>query len=267
VSVAARHLVERESVWERVRSAQLETKLAFAGFSAVALHILDDNFFQPVPGTSAVDHLVSGLIPLAVLVGAAAAYPRLRAGARAALAITLGVLGIVIGAIEPAYYAPKEGLSGDDYTGLVAAAGGVLLVAVGAVVAWRSRRRDDRLAWRYTRRSLLAVTAVLIAFFVLFPLSLSYGFTHAARTTTEHGNLGAAYEKVAFDASDGLRLKGWFVPTKHGATVIVYPGRRGRRSTHGCSSATDTVYSSSTVAARVRAKAIRTRSAGDSTRT
>jgi len=147
-------------------------------------------------------------VPLAILVAAAAVYPRLRAGLRAALAIVLGVLGIVIGAIEPAYYASSEGLSGDDYTGLVAVAGGVFLIALGATVLWRTRRRDERLIRRYARRALLTVCAVVAAYFVAFPLGLSYGLTHAARTTTPHGNLGAPYQTVAFDASDGLRLKG-----------------------------------------------------------
>jgi uncharacterized protein len=227
VTVAAKQLLERERVWERIRSARREAVLAVAGLSAVAVHVLDDNFFQPPAGTSALDHLVSGLVPLAALAGAAAAYPRLRGGLRAALAAALGLLGIVIGAIEPVYYGPKDGLAGDDYTGLVAAAGGLLLVGVGPVVAWRRRRRDDGFVRRYARRFLVAVAAALTGFFVLFPLGLSYGFTHAARVGTASGNLGASYETVAFDASDGLRLNGWFVPPKNGATVIVYPGKKG----------------------------------------
>src|SRR2546423_992328 len=119
MTVAANQLVERERVWERVRSVRLETALARTGLAAVALHVLDDSFFQPAPGTNAADHLVSGLVPVAVLAGAVAAYPRLRAGAQAALAVTLGLLGIVIGGAEPAYYWPKEGLSSDDCTGIV----------------------------------------------------------------------------------------------------------------------------------------------------
>ena len=39
----------------------------------VSLHVVDDNFLQPQPGTSAGDHVVSGLVPLALLVVAAAA--------------------------------------------------------------------------------------------------------------------------------------------------------------------------------------------------
>ena len=39
--------------------------------------------------------------------------------------------------------------------------------------------------------------------------------------------LGAAYENVSFETSDGLTLKGWYVPSKNGAAVISFPGRRG----------------------------------------
>src|SRR5205823_5351983 len=112
-------------------------------------------------------------------------------------------------------------------TGVLAVGGGLLLVGLGAVTAWRTRRRDDALAWRYARRVLLGVAAALVAGFVLFPLALSYGVTHIARTKTAPGNLGAPYKTVAFDASDGLRLEGWFVPSRNGATVIVFPGRKG----------------------------------------
>jgi len=175
VNVAASHVTKPDRLWARVRSARLETKLAVGGLSAVALHVLDDNFIQPPPGTSAADHLISGLVPIAILVGAAVAYPRLRAGLRASIAITLGLLGIVIGAVEPAYYWSKDGLSGDDYTGLVAAAGGLLLVIVGVAVLWRTRRRDDSLIWRYTRRGLLAVGAVVGLYFVVFPLRCRTG--------------------------------------------------------------------------------------------
>jgi len=217
----------RKRPLELARAAALETKLAVVGLGVVSLHVFDDSFLQREPGTAAVDHLLSGLVPLAVLIGTAMLYHRLRPGLRATLAVVLGVLGIVIGGSEAAYYGPKEGLSADDYTGLLAVAGGLLLVAVGAATLWRTRRRDDAIAWRYTRRVLLATASVLVGSFVLFPLALSYGFTHIARTETAQGSLGAQYTAVAFDASDGLRLKGWFVPSRNGATVIVFPGRKG----------------------------------------
>jgi hypothetical protein len=227
VSVADDHVAERTRIWERAAAAQADTKIATAAFAVIGLHILDDSFFQPEPGTAVADHLASGLIPIAVLAGAAVAYPRLRPGLRAALAVVLGVLGIVMGSIEAVYYGPREGLSGDDFTGLLSAVGGVVLVLLGIWTAWRGRRRDGSRIRRYTRRALLAVAWVLGGFFVLFPLSLSYGFTHAARLKTPNGNLGTQYQPVSFQSHDGLRLDGWFVGPKNGATVIVYPGKKG----------------------------------------
>src|SRR5438552_956362 len=82
------------------------------------------------PDTSASDQLISGLLPIAVLAGAATAYRRLRPGLRITFALVLGVLGIVMGGSEAAYYGPKEGLSGDDYTGVLAVGGGLLLVGL-----------------------------------------------------------------------------------------------------------------------------------------
>jgi len=58
------------------------------------MHIVDDSFVEPQPGTSAADHLVSGRVPLAVLALAAFAYPRARAGWRAVMALLLGVFGL-----------------------------------------------------------------------------------------------------------------------------------------------------------------------------
>ena len=230
MSVAADQAPARSSLWERVTAARAETKVATAAFAAIALHVLDDTFFQPEPGTSAADNLVSGLVPVALLVGAAVAYPRLRPGLRAALATVLGLFGIVAGSVEAIYYGPDEGLSGDDFTGLLAAAGGLVLLLLATRTAWRGRRRDGSRARRYGVRAALVVAWALAGFFVLMPLFLSYGFTHVARLETASGNLGAPYEPVSFHARDGLRLDGWFVPSRNGATVIVYPGKKGTQS-------------------------------------
>jgi hypothetical protein len=65
------------------RTAGREATLAQIGLAVIAVHVLDDNFIQPQPGTSAADHLVSGLFLTTVLLGFAAGYPKLRAGLRA----------------------------------------------------------------------------------------------------------------------------------------------------------------------------------------
>ena len=63
----------------------------------IAVHVVDDSFVQPQPGTSVTDHLVSGLVPLALLAAMAVLYPRLRAGARAATALLAGFFGVLVG--------------------------------------------------------------------------------------------------------------------------------------------------------------------------
>ena len=94
----------------RHRARSRETVLFLIALALIALHVIDDNYLQPQPGTSPGDHLVSGLIPLALLGLAGWGYPRLRGGRRGALALFLGPLGIAAG-IEAYYYTREVGPS------------------------------------------------------------------------------------------------------------------------------------------------------------
>ncbi len=203
----------------------LETVLFFVAIALIALHVLDDNYLQPQPGMSPGDHVVSGLVPLALLGLAAWAYPRLRGGRRGALALVFGVLGIAAG-IEGFYYAREVGPSGDDFTGLLAIPAGVMLLGLGAVTLWRTRRTDGNLPWRYGRRALLGIAGFFLAALVLIA---GYGYvtTHVGRAVVPADHLRVAHEDVKFTTSDGLELEGWYVPSKNGAAVIAFPGRNG----------------------------------------
>ena len=192
----------------------------------VGLHIADDNFLQPASGTSAADHLISGLVPLALLVLAGWAFPRLRGGAQGALSLFLAPLAIATG-IEAIHYTGAGGASGDDFTGFATIPAGLVLLGLGAATLWRTRRTDDGHVWRYARRGLLGVAALVVVYVAIFPIGLAYVTTHAATGVVPENKLGAAYENVSFETSDGLTLKGWYVPSKNGAAVISFPGRRG----------------------------------------
>ena len=193
--------------------------------AAIAIHIVDDNFLQPQPGTSAADHLVSGLVPLALIALAAWAYPRLPGGGRGALALASGVLGIAAG-IEALHYTREVGPSGDDFTGLLCLPAGLALLGVGAAELWRSRRTDDRLWWRYPRRGLIAVAGAYVGFLVAMA-GLGYSTTHVGRAVVPADRLGVAHEDVSFTTADGLELQGWYIPSRNGAAVIAFPGRNG----------------------------------------
>jgi fermentation-respiration switch protein FrsA (DUF1100 family) len=228
MSTAAQASVEsRRAAATRLAAALLtETGLARIAFAVGAVHVVDDNFLQPQPGTSAGDHLVGGLIQTGLFVLFAWAYPRLRAGARATLALGVGVFMVVMGASEAGYYLRERGLSGDDYTGILMIPAGLLLIGIGFVTFWRSRKGGS-LVWRYARRVLIALGLLLGAYFVIYPLGESYAITHAARAYVPEPQLGTAFQKVSFTTPDGLLLEGWYVPSKNGAAVISFPGRRG----------------------------------------
>ena len=61
----------------------------------------------------------------------------------------------------------------------------------------------------------------------MLPIALSYGYTHTARPVVPAADLGVPYEDVTFTTADGLELAGWYIPSRNGAAVIAFPGRKG----------------------------------------
>jgi uncharacterized protein len=202
-----------------------EVDLFRLAIAVIAVHVIDDNFVQPNRGMSPADHLVSGLVPLALLAVAAWGYPRVRGMWRGALGLGFGLLGIAAG-IEGFYYAREAGPTGDDFTGLLCLPAGVLLLALGAVTLWRTRRTEGSLWWRYPRRALLAAAGFVAAFMVGM-VGLAYVTTHTGRAVVPPNHLGVPYEDVSFRTADGLELEGWYIPSRNGAAVIAFPGRKG----------------------------------------
>jgi uncharacterized protein len=209
------------------RAGRRETIVVTSSLALMALHVVDDSFLQPQPGTSATDHLVSGLVPLALLAAAALLYPRLRGGARSAVALLAGVFGVVFGS-EAIAYTARVGPSGDDFSGFLSLAAGATLVGVGLVTLVRTRRTDGGLLRKSLRRGAWAIGAYLVASALLLPIGAAYVFTHVARTPVEDIDLGTdRVEEVAFTTDDDLKLEGSYVPSRNGAAVIVAFGRKG----------------------------------------
>ena len=210
------HLATRHEAW-----------LVRAAMTIAAIAVIDDAFVHPEPGTSAGDHLASGLVPFGVACVLALAYPRLRAGLRAVAALVCGVLALTAGVADGFRHGFVEQLAGDDLTAMLAGVAGIALAALGVLTLWRTRRLDERPLRRYTRRALVAVAALVAGFLVLFPTAFAIVATHRARTPVQAADLGRPYERVSFTTSDGLRLAGWYVRSRNRAAVIVSPGRKG----------------------------------------
>jgi len=209
------------------RAGRAETLVVRVAMALAALWVLDDAFWHREPGTAAGDHLASGLVPVVLAVLLALGYPRLRAGARATALLTAGPLMVVAGVADGARHVAIDRLAGADITAILAGVAGVVLTALGIVVLWRSRRRDGPVLRRCARRALIAVAAALYGVFAVLGVAIAIVVNHTARAPVQPADLGRPYEEVALRTSDGLRLAGWYLPSRNGAAVIAFPGRSG----------------------------------------
>ena len=207
------------------RVASSNESLLFATATAVvAVHAALDSFIAPEAGTGPSDHLARGLVTLALLGLAVAAYPRLRAGARAAIAAALGALALE-GAMLAVRDAQATGARGEDWTGFLLGPVGLVLLALAVALVWRSRK-PGRLRW--PRRAGLAALTVVGTYLLVVPVAMAILATHRPRADAEPAQLGRPYEQVTVRTSDGLRLAGWYVRSRNGAAVISYPTREGK---------------------------------------
>jgi len=205
--------------------ASEKERLAFvAASSVVALHTVTDAFLAPEPGTRWADHLVPAGITLALLTIAVLLWPRVPAGARGVVALALGALALEGAglAVAAARGAPVRG---DGWTGFLLAPFGLLLCVLGARILWRSRKPGRR---RHLRRTLLVLASAVGAYWGLVPTGVALMATHRPREAVEQVDLGRGSHDVAVETSDGLVLRGRYVPSRNGAAVIVFPASAGR---------------------------------------
>jgi len=204
-----------------------ESRSFRAAIALIALHIVDDEFLQPPPGTVARDHLLAGLLPIGVALAAACMYPRLRAGLRAGIALSFGILTVVAGMIALGT-ASADGLSGGDGSGLLLLPTGLALIAMAAWIPWHERGQHAETARRrwFNRAVAIAVTP-LVLFYVVMPVGAALWATHKFRTAV--GSFTIPHQDVSFRTSDGLLLSGWYVTSHNGAAIIIVHGGGGDR--------------------------------------
>jgi dienelactone hydrolase len=150
--------------------------------------------------------LRAALVVLLPLVLLAALLPHAPRALRAALALTAGA--VLLGA----------GVVTRDALTLAAAA---LTLTAGAADVRRGRR------WR--TRLLAAGGALLVLVGVVMPLVLAANYVAKPREPISEAALGLPHERIAFPASDGVRISGWWVPGTNGAAVVVVHGGGGDR--------------------------------------
>jgi hypothetical protein len=193
------------------------------------VHACDDAFVNRQPGVPLDQHLPAALLTLALALLAIVAFPRVRPGLRALLALVFGVFALANGMLHVIHIG-SDGSADSDLTGALAAVAGVALLALAV---WPPiRHRGDGACSRGRRWAnwLVAVVAgVAVVYFVDMPVAVAIVSTHKYRERIG-APPSAAYQPVTFTASDGVKLDGWYVPSKNRAAVVLVHGGGGGRT-------------------------------------
>jgi fermentation-respiration switch protein FrsA (DUF1100 family) len=202
----------------------------FRTATAVALvHALDDAFLNRQPGVDWDQHALAAAISLAAGVGAIIAFPRLRPGFRAAIALVFGVFAITNGALHAAHISVDDA-AGSDYTGVLVLAAGVVLAVLGLAIPFLHRGEGAatrRRRWAY--RAVAVVAGFLVVYAFIYPVSVAMVVTHRHRDPIPDPP-SAAYRPVTFPSSDGLELSGWYRPSRNRGAVVIVHGGGGDRT-------------------------------------
>jgi pimeloyl-ACP methyl ester carboxylesterase len=130
-----------------------------------------------------------------------------------------------------------SGLLIDEYDGAAGAAEWVLrtLVVISAAVALGAAfllvlRLRRRVKLRPLGWALTVVATAAFAFFVVQPAVFAVYLTHLpTRRAVHDADLGARKQPVTLTTASGLRLRGWYVPSRNGAAVAVLHGTGSNR--------------------------------------
>jgi hypothetical protein len=202
----------------------------FAGATGVAVvHGLDDAVIHRQPGVPADQHLLAASITVALAAGAAVAFGRLRPGSRSLLALSFGVLALANAGQHVAHIA-VDAPARSDVTGVLAAVAGLALLALALWIP--SHHRGEGAfspGRRWANRAVALVAGLVTLYVVVLPVAVAVVSTHKHREPVG-APPSAAYRPVTFAAGDGLRLSGWYVPSRNRAAVVLVHGGGGDRT-------------------------------------
>jgi uncharacterized protein len=207
----------------RRRHCSAETLVFAAATAAALLHALDDAFVHRGAGLGVGQHAMAGVLAILAAAGGAVAFPSLRPGLRSALAFAFGSLALVNGVLHLGHVR-AHGVAQADLTGLLATVAGAVLLGLAVAIPWRHRGAGATARWqRWTVRALVVPAGLIAAFLTIIPVGMSIVDAHKPRTPVG-APPGGDYRQVAFRASDGLRIAGWYRPSRNGAAVLVVHG-------------------------------------------
>lgn len=169
------------------------------------------------------------LVRLLVIVAAALLVLRARRGAaprrRAKLAAVVGLVDVAAGFGIGLPHASADGLS-------LRSMFGVVLVVVGLPLLLAAVLAYGRTVRRWLRLPVLLAAAVAVA--VLLPPVVSgvaaVNPPPALLDKLDPGDKGFVYDDVELHTSDGVLLRGWYIPSRNSAAVVLVPDAGMTRS-------------------------------------
>ena len=224
------------SLLARVRSAArartAEAKVFGVAAAVALLHAFDDAFLFPGGGVPLTQHALAFGIALVATVFAVARFSSFRPGVRSAVAFTFGVFAALNGGRHAYHIINEGGTTGHDVTGVLALVAGVVMVGLAAWIPFRHRGEGaSTLPRRWAIRVLLLPVAFLALAVFYMPVGMAIVDIHSMPRAVGTPP-SADYETVAFTASDGVDLEGWYRPSRNGASVLMISGGgSNRRST------------------------------------
>ena len=195
----------------------------FSGAVVLALaHAFDDAFLLNRAGVPLTQHALAAAIALAASVLAIVSFDSLRPGLQSATAFVFGALAAVNGG-RHAHHIATVDLTANDVTGVLALGAGIVLIGLAAWIPFRHRGEG-----RWLTR--LIVPPVALVAILTIGMSVGMALTDIHSLEKPVGQApNAAYKTVHFTASDGVKLEGWYRPSRNGATVLVIPGGGSNR--------------------------------------
>ncbi|MGE0227498.1 MAG: alpha/beta hydrolase [Dehalococcoidia bacterium] len=194
-----------------------------AALGFVWLHLVDATFVHPQRNAMPAEHVLLAAVGLLAPPLGFAAYPRIRRAVRGVIVAVVGLAAMSAGSMIHFAGLLRNGeWNGGDFTGVPMTFAGLVMVVLGiALCTWSIPR---------TRYRLLVIPALIPALLlIIVPTHIATFIAHAPRQIIEPQDLGAAYETVSFETSDGLTLRGWYVPSRNGAAVALIHGSGGSR--------------------------------------
>jgi uncharacterized protein len=209
-------------------SGALRPGVLFAGASAVAaVHWLDAALVDRWRGETVSRGLPAALLAVGLAAAAPLVWPRLPRGPRALVALVAGLVTLATGALSVAQVGAGTA-EGGGRSGLLLVPAGLAMVACAAASLRGAPTR--RPAERWLRRASGAVAVLLALMWVVMPVGVAIFATGKPRADVPAATLGIPHDDVRFRASDGLRLSGWYVPSRNRAAVVIVHGGGGSRA-------------------------------------